>query len=125
MPTPSLYRRLSLAAVFMAVAALGTVLYATPEDEAKLRSSGSCAGCNLQDANLQGVRAEGGDLSNADLTNANLYRATLALANLTGANLNNTNLGGANLSGARGANLASAITNAQTTCPNGKPGPCQ
>ena len=117
--------RLLYAAVFVAVAGFGTVLYATPEDEAKLRGTRRCAGCNLQDADLQGVNAELGDLSNADLTNANLYRANLKGANLNGANLNGANLSGANLQGARGADLSSAATNAHTICPDGTSGPCQ
>jgi uncharacterized protein YjbI with pentapeptide repeats len=125
MPTPSLFRRFSIAAVFVAVAALGTVLYATPDDEAKLRSTGKCAGCSLVDADLQGVQAKRADLSNADLSGANLYRASLEGADLSGANLNGANLSGANLRLAKGADLSSATTNEQTICPNGKSGPCK
>lgn len=114
-----------LAILFAAIATIAPLVAATPEDEAKLRSTGSCAGCNLIEADLQGVNAVRGDLSNADLSGANLYRAVLTGADLTGANLNNTDLGGANLALSRGADLSTAITNAQTICPNGKSGPCQ
>jgi uncharacterized protein YjbI with pentapeptide repeats len=118
-------QRLALVALLVAVAAFATVIAAGPEDEAKLRSTGSCAGCSLIDADLQGINAEGGDLSNADLSGANLYRAVLRGANLSGANLNNANLGGANLMLVQGADLSTAITNPQTICPGGKPGPCE
>lgn len=121
----SLSLQLSLAMLVIAVMAFATLVAATPEDEARLRSTGSCAGCNLAGADLQGVSAISGNLAGADLTDANLYRAVLRGANLANANLTNANLSGANLALARGADLSGAVTNAQTICPNGQNGPCQ
>lgn len=96
----------------------------TPDDVAKLRSTGSCAGCDLSDADLKGVIAELGDLSYANLAGADLYRARLMGANLTGASLNGVNFAGADLRNARGADLSSATTDTTTVCPSGAAGPC-
>lgn len=105
----------------------GAALYATtatPEDEARVKQTGSCPGCNLSGADLNGLVAELGDLTNADFTEANLYRAVLKGANLTGANFNGANLSGALLQYAKGVDLTGAITDYRTQCPNGAAGPC-
>jgi hypothetical protein len=65
------------------------------------------------------------DLRNGDFTGANLYGADLREANLEGAVFIETNLEMANLEGAVKANLAGAITDARTVCPDGNAGPCQ
>lgn len=119
--------RLITAALFALMLA-GSALHATPatpEDEARLRQTGSCPGCNLAEANLGGVVADGGDLTYADLSGANLYGAQLIGADLTGANLSGANLSLAILKSAKGADLSGAITDSRTTCPNGAPGPCK
>lgn len=120
-------KRLLAVALFasvFAVSALHATPASTPEDEARLRQTRSCPGCDLAGANLQGLVAELGDLSNANLSGANLYMATLKGANLEGANFNGADLSGAQLEHARGADLTGAITDLRTQCPNGKMGPC-
>lgn len=119
--------RLFAAALFASLLA-GSALHATPatpEDEARLRQTGSCPGCNLVGANLSGLTAELGDLTNADFTEANLYMATLNGADLTGANLNGADLSGARLQYTKGADLSGAKTDSRTQCPDGTPGPCK
>lgn len=120
-------KRLFTAALFASMLA-GSALHATsalvPEDEARLKATGSCPGCNLSGADLNGLVAELGDLTNADFTEANLYRAVLKGANLTGANFNGANLSGALLQHAKGVDLTGAITDHRTLCPNGEAGPC-
>ena len=95
------------------------------DDVATLKSTGSCASCQLGGADLTGVSAADGDLTLADLRGAKLYMANLSGADLTGALLENANLSGAILRDAKGANLAGAITDTKTICPNGAQGPCQ
>lgn len=95
------------------------------DDVARLKSTGNCPGCKLNDADLSGVAAENGDLSYADLRGAQLYMASLSGANLTGALLENANLSGAILRGATGADFTGAITDSKTVCPNDTQGPCQ
>ncbi|OLP15865.1 hypothetical protein BST81_23865 [Leptolyngbya sp. 'hensonii'] len=65
----------------------------------ELKTTGHCAGCNLQGADLRGL-----DLRSADLTNADLQGADLRGADLRGAYLKNANLTGARL---ETANLSS------------------
>lgn len=92
------------------------------------------AGRNLAGANLDGF-----NLDSANLRNANLSRAKLTWVNFENANLNSANLAGADISGTNftKANLKGAVfggtkwdkqqapkTDATTTCPNGKKGPC-
>lgn len=114
----------ALLACLFAVSVLQAVPSFSPEDEARLRATGSCAGCDLVEADLRGLTAELGDLSGANLTNANLYMVNLRGADLTGANLNGADLSSAQLQNARGANLAGAITDSRTQCPNSQAGPC-
>jgi uncharacterized protein YjbI with pentapeptide repeats len=113
------------AAVVAASTVLLTAATSTPENETRVKETGSCPGCDLRFANLSGLVAREGDLTNADLAGANLYMATLAGADLTGAALQDADLSGAILSGAKGVNFAGAITDAKTLCPDGSNGPCQ
>lgn len=109
------------------VMALGLAAVAAaekPEDRARLLQTRSCAGCDLSAADLKGVNAFDGDLSGADFQRANLYKANLRGSNLQDARFDGANLSGANLEGATGADLANANTDENTTCPNGKKGPC-
>lgn len=115
---------IALAAIAMSVS-LGAISLSDPEHEARVKATGSCAGCDLRGASLQGLRADGGDLSNADFSNAVLYMATFKEANLAGASFAGADLSGAILTGALDANLSDAITDSKTTCPNGAQGPCQ
>ncbi len=120
-------KRLFSAALFSALFAM-SVLHAAsarvPEDEARVKQTGSCPGCNLAGADLKGLAAELGDLTNADFSGANLYMAVLKGADLAGASFNGADLSGAQLENARGADLTGATTDTRTQCPNGKPGPC-
>lgn len=59
-----------------------------PEHVEKLRSTASCANCDLSGFNFP---------SNANLEKADLSGASLSGANLSGANLSKANLSGANL----------------------------
>lgn len=104
---------------------LGTAQASDPSHLARLMNTRSCVGCDLSGANLAGWTLPKTDLSGANLSGATLYKATLSQANLTGANLTDCDLSGANLLGALGADLAGAKTNAGTTCPNAKAGPCK
>lgn len=115
----------ALAACVLSVSVLGAMTLSDPEAEARVKATGSCPGCDLKGASLPGLVATGGDLSNADFAGAILYMATFTDANLTGAAFNGADLSGAILTGAQGANLAGAITNNKTTCPDGTAGPCQ
>lgn len=103
----------------------GVLVAATPDDVAKLRSTGSCAGCDLFGENLSGVQASKGDLTNANFGEAILYAANLSGANLTGATLDGANLSMANLLGATGVVFGTATTDQRTICPDGSNGPCQ
>jgi len=107
------------------VAFVGVVVAATPDDAAKLRSTGSCVGCDLFGENLSGVQAPNADLTNANLGEAVLYAANLSGANFTGATLDGANFNMANLEGATGVIFGTAQTDWRTTCPNGQAGPCQ
>jgi hypothetical protein len=76
------------------------------EHVAKLKSTGSCRGCDLSGAALNGLKLKGADLAGADLTEAKLDTADLSGARLRGANLSRATgsflrLAGADLSGAR------------------------
>lgn len=102
-----------------------SVTAANLEDVERLKSTGSCAGCDLSEAVLSGLRFEDADLSGANLRGANLYGSTLTGANLDGAVLTRANLRLANLEGARNALLFDADTNEMTICPDGTAGPCQ
>ena len=115
----------SIATIGAVAAFVGVVVASTPDDVAKLKSTGSCAGCDLFGENLSGVNAANADLTGANLGEAMLYAANLGGANLTGAILDGANLSMANLKDAVGVNLGTATTDARTTCPNGSNGPCQ
>ncbi len=102
----------------------GVLHAASPAQVRHLLNSRECAGCDLQDAQLVNR-----NLNSAHLVGANLERALLSGATLRGAVLKNANffgadLRGTDLTGATDANLAGAVTNEQTTCPSGQPGPC-
>ena len=96
---------------------------ADPAHVAQIKSTGSCAGCNLAGEDLSGLLAQG-DLSHANFAGAKLYRALLQGAVLFGASFNGADLSGANLEGALDADLTGAITDDKTTCPSGAKGPC-
>jgi uncharacterized protein YjbI with pentapeptide repeats len=75
-------------------------------DLAKLKSTGSCRGCDLSGADLHGLDLKGAHLSGADLSEAKLDTAYLSGALLRGADLSRAtgsflDLAGADLSGAR------------------------
>lgn len=80
------------------------------KDLDKLKASGECTWCDLQNADLAGTQLSGAKLSNTTLSGANLSRAILSGADLTSARLSRANLSGANLSSAylHGANLRDA-----------------
>lgn len=122
---PKLVRRFAVVGAIATTVMVGAALAATPENEERLKATGSCAGCDLFGANLAGLQAP-----NADLTGANLGEAVFYGANLRGANLTNAVLDGANLkladmTGATGVVFSSAETDERTTCPDGSAGPCQ
>ena len=98
---------------------------ANPEHLAAFRATRQCPSCDLRNAQLGGFQAQQANLINADLSDASFYGGSLRDADLTGAILDRTNLEMTDLSGAVGANLASAITDTRTVCPNGNAGPCQ
>lgn len=114
-----------LATVGALVLTVGVVLAATPENEERLKATGSCTGCDLFGAELPGLQAVNGDLTGANLGEANFYAANLSGANLTNAVLDGANLRMANLSGATGVVFSSAVTDERTTCPDGTAGPCR
>ena len=99
--------------------------FADPEQVLRLFRTGKCPGCDLQDANLSGLTAMNGDLKGADLRGAKAYKANLRFADLTNANLTGTDFTGADLKKTIGAQLAGATTDATTTCPDGRAGPCR
>lgn len=113
-----------LATAGVVVAFVGALAAATPSDVAKLRSTGSCAGCDLFGENLSGLQAPNADLTNANLGEAMFYGANLSGANFTGAILDGANFKMANLKGAGGVNFSTAVTDERTVCPNGAAGPC-
>jgi len=121
--------RLSLSGLLLAfgllVLTFQPVRAENPDQVKQLRETGKCTGCDLSGADLAGLTVNLADLRGANLTGAQLYKARLRMANLAGANLSATNLVGADLFGARGANLAAAITDDKTTCPDGHAGPCR
>ena len=114
-----------IATLTCAAAFAGVVIASTPDDVAKLKSTGSCVGCDLFGEDLAGLQAQNADLSNANLGEASFYGGNLSGANLTGAILEGANLKMVNLSGAIGVVFATAETDERTTCPDGTAGPCQ
>jgi uncharacterized protein YjbI with pentapeptide repeats len=111
-------RILALAVLF------GGTVAATPDNEAKLRETGSCVGCDLFGAKLGGIQAANADLTGANLGEADFYAANLQGANLTNATLDGANFKMANLEGATGVIFGTAVTDWRTICPNGSAGPC-
>ncbi|MBZ5555633.1 MAG: pentapeptide repeat-containing protein [Acidobacteriia bacterium] len=107
-----------------ALIALRHASAANPDHVANFRKTHDCVGCDLSNANLAAVQAPNAKLVNANLANANFYGGSLRGADLTGAMLDGANLEMVDLTGAVGAVLGGAKTDARTTCPNGKPGPC-
>jgi uncharacterized protein YjbI with pentapeptide repeats len=71
-----------------------------PDDLQKLKDTGSCVACLLQNANLMDANLSYFNLEIADLSGANLEDANLKGANLKGGYLKGANLAGANLDGA-------------------------
>lgn len=92
-------------------------------------------GRNLSGQNLSGLNLSFTSLKRANLTNVKLNFADLTGTDLSGANLSSGQLDGTNLSGAKlnGINLTGVKfdknklpkTDAETTCPNSKKGPCK
>ena len=107
------------------VALVSVVVAAKPDDVAKLKATGSCAGCDLFGEYLAAVQAPNADLTNANLGEADLYAANLSGANLTGATLDGANLSMVNLDGAQGVIFGTATTDHRTICPGGNAGPCE
>lgn len=62
----------------------------------KLKTTTSCAKCDLSGADLSGLDLSYADLSGANLSGANLTNGTFYSGNLAGANLAGANLSGAN-----------------------------
>jgi hypothetical protein len=119
-----LIRLLVTCAAVALMVAVGAA-FATPETVERLKTTGSCAGCDLFGENLAGLQ-----FPNADLTGANLGEAIFYGSNLRGANLTNAVLDGANLklvdlTGAIGVVFSTAQTDERTTCPAGNAGPCE
>jgi uncharacterized protein YjbI with pentapeptide repeats len=108
-----------------AMAMINVVAAFTPEAVERLKSTGSCAGCDLFGENLAGLQAPKGDLSYANLGEASFYGGNLRGANLTGAVLDGANLKMVDLTGAIGVVFSSALTDERTKCPDGSAGPCQ
>ena len=102
----------------------GVLQAATPAQVRHLLNSRECAGCDLQDALLVNRNLDSARLVGANLQRALLSGATLRGAALKGASFFGADLRGTDLTGATDANLAGAVTNEQTTCPSGQPGPC-
>lgn len=122
------WKRLPFAAGLCVLLWIATAVPAssfTPDNEALVKETGSCPGCDLRFANLTGLVAREGNLTNADLAGATLYMATLIDADLTGAALQDADLSAAILTGAKGVSFAGAITDSRTQCPDGSQGPCQ
>ena len=71
-----------------------------PDDLQKLKDTGSCVACFLQNANLMDANLSYFNLEIADLSGAYLKGANLAGANLDGANLNEARLSYAYMKGA-------------------------
>jgi uncharacterized protein YjbI with pentapeptide repeats len=117
-------KRSLVVTLFAVLAATAVYATSTPEDEARLRETRSCPGCDLTDAELSGVVVELGDVSYANFSGAKLYGAIFKGADLTGANFNGADLTAAQLQTSKGADLTGAITDWRTQCPNGQPGPC-
>lgn len=117
-----------LTAIAAVAIGAGSLSAFTETDVEKVKTTGSCAGCNLSDANLAGEYLANASLSGADLGGANLRGANLSGADLTGARLvdaflTNARLVGANLtdcalSGAYidAANFSQAVWTDGKTC---------
>lgn len=137
-------RRWGLGLALVGVVVLATGALAAQDahlkEQAQLKQTRACDGCDLTGVNfgradLKGVSLSGAklvgasfykiDLSNANFGGADLSKANLTLCNLTNVNFGSANLAGANLSGSTGAGLASAVTTETTTCPDGQAGPCR
>ena len=114
-----------LATIGALVAVSGVVSATVPDAVTKLRSTGSCAGCDLFGENLAGLQAPNADLTNANLGEATFYGGNLGGANFTGALLDGANLRLVNLHGATGVVFGTATTDERTVCPDGTAGPCQ
>jgi uncharacterized protein YjbI with pentapeptide repeats len=114
-----------IVALTLFVCAVSASSSSNPEHEKTLRTTKKCAGCDLRNANLGGFQGQNANLINADLTDATFYGGNLRGADLTGAILNRTNLEMTDLTGAIGANLAAALTDSRTKCPDGAAGPCK
>ncbi len=97
----------AMVAVFLNVRSLPAF---TEADVEKVKTTGSCEGCNLRHANLSGEHLTNANLSGADLGGANLRGANLSRANLTRAKLGDAVLTNARLVRANltGASLAGA-----------------
>lgn len=120
-------KKVSISVVMAAIAIFAVTSLVCPvwgyetADLTKIKTSGSCSGCNLRGANLSGISLKGADLSGADFTGANLSGANLSKANLAGARLGDAVITGANLSG---ANLSGAKWIDGTICNPGSVGKC-
>ena len=113
--------KLSLTALTLAATMFANSASAyDPDDLQKLKDTGSCVACFLQNANLMDANLSYFNLEIADLSGANLEEANLKGANLKGANLAGANLDGANLNEARlsYAYMKGAIL-CNTTMPDG------
>ena len=120
-------RRLSIFLLLCGAVALALgqpAIAANPDHVKQLKDTNRCRGCDLSSAKLTGAELPGADLHLANLSGASLESANLYGAVLEGANLAGARLSGANLRAAKSANLAGADTNKQTTCPDGRHGPC-
>jgi hypothetical protein len=122
---PRHVRTIGALCAFVLITASGYGFAPTPEHVEKLKSTGSCSGCDLFGENLSGLQAPNADLTNANLGEALFYGANLGGANLTGAVLDGANFKMANLKNAVGVNFSTATTDERTVCPNGNAGPCQ
>ena len=78
---------LRLAIAALAIAPLSASFGYAESDLAKLKRTGSCAGCDLSGADLYEVDLFQADLSRANLQKADLTAADLTLAKLIGADL--------------------------------------
>jgi uncharacterized protein YjbI with pentapeptide repeats len=116
--------RLLATGVAVALTVAVGAAFATPENVERLKTTGSCAGCDLFGENLSAIQAPGADLSQANLGEALFYGANLEGANFTGASLDGANFKLANLRGATGMVFHNTATDERTTCPDGSNGPC-
>ncbi|GBO56599.1 hypothetical protein APA_4934 [Pseudanabaena sp. lw0831] len=92
-------------------------------------------GRNLATQDLSGLNLSFTSLKRANLTNVKLNYTDMTNTDLSGANLTGSQINGANWSGAKlnGINLTGIVfdksklpkTDEETTCPNGKKGPCK